>query len=162
MYVHRMTDVLFHMLSNIVCLRGLADLRQSDKLILKKINQVSCCATDLVGLMFGDKRKWQEKIIVGVKMSFKVIDFPGSHDKCGQGTIIKTLIVDYLFKKPKTKENSNCSLLYQHLMFCGGVHPPQSFCINWFLYPPTSSFAPLIYCCSQGWVFLLKCCLWFI
>lgn len=39
MYVHRMTDVLFHMLSNIVCLRGLADLRQSDKLILKKINQ---------------------------------------------------------------------------------------------------------------------------
>lgn len=103
MYVHRMTDVLFHMLSNIVCLRGLADLRQSDKLILKKINQVSCCATDLVGLMFGDKRKWQEKIIVGVKMSFKVIDFPGSHDKCGQGTIIKTLIVDYLFTKTKNK-----------------------------------------------------------
>lgn len=53
-----MTDVLFHMLSNIVCLRGLADLRQSDKLILKKIHQVSCCATDLVGLMFGDKKKW--------------------------------------------------------------------------------------------------------
>lgn len=81
----------------------------------------------------------------------------------GRGLSLRRSLWTICLKKPNQKQkNSNCSLLYQHWMFCGWVHPPQSFCINWFLYPLTSSFAPLIYCCSQGWVFLLKCCLWFI